>query len=439
MFRFCDVSIRTRAKPWGIVVGLLLALVLSTGNVRAAGADDGTTGRAQVAHRVAALTALGRQMFTDPLLSASGRMSCATCHSPSHAFGPPNALAVQLGGRDMRQSGLRAVPSLEYLQATPPFTEHFFDSDDEGDDSVDNGPTGGLTWDGRVDRGRDQARIPLLSPYEMANRDTAKFAARLRRSRSAAALRRLFGPTIFDVPDKALAAALEAFELYEQDSAKFYPYSSKYDAFLAGKVKLTAPERHGLALFEDPTKGNCARCHVSERAKDGTPPQFTDYGLVALGVPRNAAIPANRDPAWLDLGMCGPLRDDLRGRAEYCGRFMTPSLRNVATRQVFFHNGGFHSLRRVIEFYVERDANPEKWYPRAADGQVRKFDDLPAPYQANIDTDPPFGGHPGDPPALSKSEIGDVIAFLRTLTDGYRTNEQGNAVVPAGVVDGTRK
>ena len=71
-------------------------------------------------------------------------------------------LAVQLGGKDMRQPGMRAVPSLKYLQVVPQFTEHYFESDDEGDDSIDNGPTGGLTWDGRVDRGRDQARIPLL-------------------------------------------------------------------------------------------------------------------------------------------------------------------------------------------------------------------------------------------------------------------------------------
>jgi cytochrome c peroxidase len=418
MFRFCDVIGRTRAMACGIAVGLLLASLLSSGEALMAGADDGTIGRTQVAHRVAALTALGRQMFTDPLLSASGRMSCATCHSPSHAFGPPNALAVQLGGKDMRQSGLRAVPSLEYLQATPPFTEHFFDSDDEGDDSVDNGPTGGLTWDGRVDRGRDQARIPLLSPYEMANTDPAGFVARLRRGPAATRFLRLFGGTIFDAPDRAFAAALEAFEVYEQSAAEFYPYSSKYDAYLAGRVRLTGPERRGLALFDDPAKGNCARCHISERAKDGTPPQFTDYGLVALGVPRNAAIPANRDPAWFDLGMCGPLRDDFRGRAEYCGRFMTPTLRNVATRRVFFHNGGFHSLRRVIEFYVDRDTNPGKWYPRTAGGQVRKFDDLPAQYWANLEAEPPFGGHPGDRPALSKSEIDDMVAFLQTLTDG---------------------
>ena len=320
----------------------------------------------------------------------------------------------------MRQSGLRAVPSLGYLQAAPPFTEHFFDGDDEGDDSVDNGPTGGLTWDGRVDRGRDQARLPLLSPYEMANEDPAKFVARLRRSPSAIAFRRVFGETVFDAPEQAFSAALGAFEVYEQSADEFYPYSSKYDAYLTGRVALTASERRGLALFEDPAKGNCARCHISERANDGTPPQFTDYGLVALGVPRNAAIPANKNPAWFDLGMCGPLRDDFRGRAEYCGRFMTPTLRNIATRRVFFHNGAFHSLRQVIEFYVERDTNPGKWYPRRADGRVQKFDDLPERYWANIESDPPFGGHPGDRPALSGSEIDDLIAFLRTLTDGFK-------------------
>ena len=64
-----------------------------------------------------------------------------------------------MGGPYLDQPGFRAVPSLRYLQAVPQFTEHFFDSDDEADESVDNGPTGGLTWDGRVDRGREQARI----------------------------------------------------------------------------------------------------------------------------------------------------------------------------------------------------------------------------------------------------------------------------------------
>jgi cytochrome c peroxidase len=77
---------------------------------------------------------------------------------------------VQLGGKDMRRPGLCNVPSLTYLQAGPAFTEHFFEADEEGDSSIDNGPTGGLTWDGRTDRGREQARVPLLSPFEMANK-----------------------------------------------------------------------------------------------------------------------------------------------------------------------------------------------------------------------------------------------------------------------------
>ena len=112
-------------------------------------------------------------------------MACATCHDPDRAFGPANALAVQRGGKDIRQPGLRAVPSLKYLQADPQFTEHYFESDDEGDDSIDNGPTGGLTWDGRVDRGRDQARIPLLSPFEMDNADAAAVVDKVRSSNSA--------------------------------------------------------------------------------------------------------------------------------------------------------------------------------------------------------------------------------------------------------------
>jgi cytochrome c peroxidase len=404
------------AHPLRTIV-LVISAVLAAGT---AGAQEpGGPSRAQVYRRVEALTALGRRMFLDPSLSAWGKMSCASCHSPLDAFGPPNALPVQLGGKDLRQSGIRAVPSLKYLQVTPQFTEHFFDSDDATDDSVDNGPTGGLTWDGRVDRGRDQARIPLLSTFEMANRDPAEFVARLRRTAYAGEFRPIFGDTVLADPDKAFEAALEALELYQQSHAEFYPYSSKYDAYLAGKAELSAQERRGLSLFEDPAKGNCARCHVSAPGKDGTPPQFTDYGLVAIGAPRNSRVPANKDPNFFDLGLCGPLRSDLRDRAEYCGRFKTPSLRNVATRQVFFHNGVFHTLRQVMEFYVQRDTNPEKWYSRDSNGSVRKFDDLPAAYIANVDVDPPFGGQPGDRPALSDNEIDDVVAFMRTLTDGF--------------------
>jgi cytochrome c peroxidase len=413
-FRLAAVSVAT------LRLGVGLMLMLAAGNGAASGEQDGSVSRAEVYQQVRELSALGRRLFFDPALSASGKLSCASCHSPQHAFGPPDGLPVQFGGKDLRQAGRRAVPSLKYLQAAPPFVEHYYESEDEGDESIDNGPTGGLTWDGRVDRGGQQARLPLLSPFEMANDSAADVVAKVRDADYGATLVRIFGEGALDNPDTAFNAILKAIEVYEQEAADFYPYSSKYDAFLAGEAKLTPQETRGLALFNDPAKGNCAKCHVSKRGKDGTPPQFTDYGLVALGAPRNRAIPANADPNYFDLGICGPYRTDFVGYAKYCGLFMTPTLRNVATRKVFFHNGVFQSLRQVMDFYVERDTKPEKWYPRGLDGSVRKFDDLPAEYQDNINAEPPFDRKAGGEPALTSREIEDIIAFMQTLTDGFR-------------------
>jgi cytochrome c peroxidase len=392
----------------------MMRFTLALLSVLASSAFGQGLSRAEAFRRAQALSDLGRKMFFDPSLSGSGKVSCASCHDPAFAYGPPNSMPVQPGGKDLKQFGVRAVPSLRYIQVSPAFSEHYFD-ESAGDDSIDNGPTGGLTWDGRVDRGRDQARIPLLSPFEMANQSTSAVVASVEKAAYAPDFRKL---RTGDGHDFDLI--LESFEAFEQDSAEFYPYSSKYDAWLAGKTALSDQESRGLKLFIDPGKGNCARCHIATRGANGTPPQFTDYGLIALGVPRNNKIPANSSPAWYDLGLCGPERIDLRSRPEYCGRFMTPTLRNVALRKTFFHNGVFGTLKEVLEFYAQRDTNPEKWYPRKADGTVVTFDDLPLPYRGNVDGDPPFGGMAGGKAALTDQEIGDLIAFLETLTDGFR-------------------
>lgn len=398
-----------------VVGGLLLGLIAALAPFAAA---DPQTRDAVRAHAALA-SAFGAKLFVDPRLSPSGKVACATCHDPAHAFGPPNGLAVQMAGGDLRQPGLRAVPSLRYLQDVPPFTEHFFESEYEADESVDNGPSGGLTWDGRVDRGREQAAIPLLSVFEMANAGPREIVAE--------AIAAGYGPDIEAVGGAGASAdtaraydtILDAFETYEQDWRTFYPYSSKYDAYLAGKAELSPAEARGLALFEAEDKGNCAACHFSRPGFDGTPPQFTDYGMIALGLPRNADIPANGDPAWHDLGLCGPLRTDFAGVAAYCGLFRTASLRNVATRKVFFHNGVIHDLREAVAFYATRDTDPGRWYPKRADGTAMTFDDLPARYRGNVNMDPPFGGTPGGQPALTDAEIDDVTAFLGTLTDGW--------------------
>ncbi len=364
-----------------------------------------------------AMTELGRRLFSDPSLSASGKISCATCHDPEHAYGPANDRPVQPGGADLRATGLRAVPSLRYLQNVPSFTEHFAEDEQGG---IDQGPAGGHTWDGRADTVHDQARLPLLSPAEMANADPDAIVAHLEHGENAARFRDTFGTDVFADRAKAFKGLLLALEVFQQSPADFYPYTSRYDAWLRGKGTLDAREQRGLALFDDPKKGNCASCHPSGK-RQGALPTFTDFGFAALGVPRNAAIPANRNSRFHDLGLCGPERKDLTDRREYCGLFRVPTLRNVALRRTFFHNGAFHDLARVLRFYVERDLRPREWYERGRDGKTRAFDDLPAEYQNNVNHEPPFDRAAGEAPALSAGEIRDVIAFLGTLTDADLT------------------
>jgi cytochrome c peroxidase len=391
---------------------IVLAAVASAGFAQALDTTPFYASTFEKLPAASALTALGRQLFFDPALSGSGKISCASCHDPRYAFGPPNDLPVQ-------RAGVRAVPSLKYMQNVPPFTEHF--TDDEGDNGADQGPAGGRTWDGRSQSLHDQARLPLFSPLEMANKDMDAVVASVQVAHGLE-FRAVFGAKVFEDKSAAFKGVLMALEAYQQNPAEFYPYSSKFDAFLRHETALSAQELRGLTAFNDPEAGNCARCHPSA-VKNGALPQFTDFGFAALGAPRNKKIPANADEQYYDLGLCGPLRLDLKDRREYCGLFRTPSLRNVALRQVFFHNGVFHSLTDVVRFYAQRDTQPQKWYPRAADGGVLKFDDLPAGYLANVDTQTPLDRHVGDPSALSETDIQDIVAFLRTLTDDY---EQGS-------------
>ena len=120
------------------------------------------------------------------------------------------------------------------------------------------------------------------------------------------------------------------------------------------------------------------------------------------------------------MGLCGRGRSDLAAQTQYCGIFLTPTLRNVATRRVFFHNGVYHTLDQVMAFYNERDTAPQKIYPETRSGTVMKYNDLPVRFHKNVDiADAPFNRQLGERPAMSAADVRDVIAFLKTLSDGY--------------------
>jgi cytochrome c peroxidase len=388
------------------------------------------------------LALLGQKLFNDPKLSASGAQSCASCHSPQHGYGPPNALAVQIGGAGMDRSGFRPAPSLGYLYRQTSFSIGPDQGDQDAAPDLNQSaasaqgqahvnktagaapatpamvPQGGLFWDGRADTLQSQALGPLLNPDEMANTDVAAVAKKLASAPYANDFKVLFGNNILNQPDLLVAEAMSALGRYQVEDASFHPFNSRYDRWLEGQARLSRSELRGLRLFNDPKRANCAGCHPSQAGLDGLPPLFTDTQYEALGVPRNQTIKQNQDATFFDMGICGPVREDLAKQTQYCGMFLTPTLRNSAERPVFFHNAIYTSLDQVLTFYNLRDTHPEKIYPVDGSGHVAQFNDLPEKYRDNIDhADAPFNRHAGDQNAMTDRDLADIKAFLGSLSD----------------------
>jgi cytochrome c peroxidase len=375
---------------------------------------------------------VGRLIFSDTALSASGKQSCATCHDPSNAFGPSDNRSVPLGGPSMDLSGFRATPSLMYGSFTPRFSI-----------ASDGTPSGGFFRDGRSLSLADQAQQPFLTPFEMANATPADVAAKLATRPYLSEFEAVFGADIMRDPTQVLAAIGAALAAYQTEEPSFHPFSSKFDYYLKGRATLSPIELKGLALFNDPTKGNCATCHVS-RGANGNPPLFTDFTYDNVGLPRNWKITANQagpqlsyvpqngnalggDYAYYDLGLCGPFNTENAFRGSLCGNFKVPTLRNVALRHQLFHNGVFDNLNDAVTWYVTRDTNPTRWYGKQDGTPDLLYNDLPRSHTRNVNvSEVPYVQSLA--PTLDTQEISDVIAFLCTLTDGY--DPQNPAALP---------
>jgi cytochrome c peroxidase len=141
---------------------------------------------------------------------------------------------------------------------------------------------------------------------------------------------------------------------------------------------------------------------------------FTDYGYDAIAIPRNHELPGNRNAASYDLGLCERTDPKTPSHDEkWCSSFRTPSLRNVAVRERFGHNGVFKTLRDVVVFYARRAVAPDRVYPPG-----QRFDDVPTKYRGNVNIYAPiYNRREGAPPPLTDDEIDAVVAFLGTLTD----------------------
>jgi cytochrome c peroxidase len=362
------------------------------------------------------LAQLGRQIFNDTNLSEPRGTACVACHQPDRGFAGNHGSRIGVAlGSQAGALGLRNAMTNSYVGLIPGFSFETVDGKTEA--------LGGHFWDGRSDTLAQQALGPLLNPLEMNNPSRRTVVDKVAASRYAPAFRQQFGTAIFDDTELAFTQIGVAIEAFEREALQ--PFSSKYDAVVRGTATLTPQEARGMALFMDPTRANCAGCHLM-KPTSGKPEDspFSEFTFYATGVPRNTAIPRNADPSFFDLGLCGPERTAPTLPAtvavnvsieNFCGQFRMPTLRNVAERQSLMHNGFFNNLSDVVRFYSTRLSNPQRWY-----GPAGVPNDLPAQYLRNVEsTKAPFNRAANAGPVLSEAEVNDIVVFLHTLSDGF--------------------
>ena len=166
----------------------------ATGTVSAVFSDlFSGRGQPRPVRRGLRITALGRKVFFDTSLSGSGVCRAPVAISPAHAYGPPNGLAVQLGGPGLDRQGARAVPSLRYrLNRTPAWHTQFVEIPRKGFSKGTIRRTAASV--GMADSyAPDQASFPLLARNEMANAGPAAVGAKLQHASYANDFRKTFG------------------------------------------------------------------------------------------------------------------------------------------------------------------------------------------------------------------------------------------------------
>jgi cytochrome c peroxidase len=428
-------------------------------------------------NRMDQVRVLGKLLLFDKNLSVNRNEACSFCHMPETDFTGPisllNQTTVAYPGSVRSRIGHRKPQSYTYAPFFPPLRFNATQQDFYGGNFWDLRATGYKLQNPSA----EQAQGPPLDPNEMGLADSACLVHRLSESEYRSLFETVWGEQAFAIhwpadieqicsrPGPASEAypvhlgkvdrgrsnsAYDQFGLaiamYEA-SPEVSPFSSKFDYALAhpDKQVLSQDELAGWNLFRGRAK--CNTCHLDGTANADRPinlgnaasvaPLFTDFTSNNVGVPRNPAVPyysENRpdqygytaNPSGMQFVDRG-VGDYLRGpdvinfawrslANSFDGKFQTSALRNVDKRpkadfvKAYMHNGYFKSLKEVVHFYNTRDTLGPCRTP-ADPGQ--KVSCWPAPeVSQNLNT---TVGRLG----LSEQEEDQIVAFMKTLTDGY--------------------
>ena len=317
---------------------------------------------------------LGRWLFFDGRLSADGSVSCATCHQPEHAFSDAKPRAVGVEGR----VGNRKAPTIVNLAY--PTKPHFF-------------------WDGRAGSLEEQAVGPMMNHSEMGNADPEAVLAKLRSIQGyRQAFARAFGDERIDM--NRIARAIADYERTRMSGdSPWDRWQANMDAGDAAILARLAHAAKPASEYDDPTS--------DQSEADKTLMAFRDGKHVSASVKRGHALfhgkaacnvchlgPTFSDSQFHNLGIGfdskkGTFSDEGRFSVTHDpadrGSFKTPTLRDLAKRGPYLHDGSATTLREVVELYNK--------------GGV-----------ANPNLSPKI-----KPLGLDEQEIADLLAFLAAL------------------------
>ena len=186
-------------------------------------------------------------------------------------------------------------------------------------------------WDGRAKSLEEQSAAPIENPLEMNQTHELSVSKIGKDPTYQAEFAQAFGPG--PVTLKKIQKSLASFE------RTLLSGNSPFDQYQYGgnKQALSPSAIHGLAIFLDPQRGNCAVCHTINK----------NYALFTDGKFHNTGAGVNGAGDFTDLGRYNPTKIETIE-----GEFKTPTLRNVALSGPYMHDGSLKTLKDVVDFYA---------------------------------------------------------------------------------------
>ena len=407
-------------------------------------------------HPDPAKVSLGKQLFSDKILSGNFNISCATCH---HAFtGTSDGLALPIGegGRGLgvaRDTGVGADAVHERVPRNAPhvfnlgareFEIMFHDGRVQPNPDFPNGIESPVGHD--LPTGLDnvlavQAMFPVTSGTEMAGQpgenpiaDAAdagnlagpdgvweQLASRLQGLRGYVDQFIAVYPDVNSAADIRYTHAANAIAAFE--AANWRADNSPFDRFLRGqRGALSLAQLRGMRIFYSPRKGNCASCH------SGT--FQTDQSFRAIAMPQIGAGKGD-GVGYEDFG-----RERVTGDVSDRYKFRVPTLRNVALTAPYGHAGAYDTLQAVVRHHLDPVASLYNYDPsqlRMPSRPDLDAKDLEAMNDAAV-VAAIAGANELAPINLSEREIGYLIDFLNALTDPAMLDLRGD--VPRSLPSG---